>query len=432
MSGLNLPKDNSAFSRIYLDAYGKHIKDITIVVTHDCNLNCSYCYEHHKDKENKLTKETAKKIVDFLFEEDLKDSQLINKNEADALVLNFIGGEPFLEVETISFFMDYFREKAFQLNHRWFNKYMISISSNGINYFSPKVQTFIKNNLGRLSLGITVDGNKQLHDTCRLFHSGEGSYDYAAAAFKDVIKRTNNKSTKLTFAKENIKDTSNAIINMIEEFGCDNISANCAFEPLWNEYDANIFYYELKKIADYLINNNLYNDIYISLLNNEIGNYNNEYGNYCGGTGKMLAFDSNGEIYPCLRYLPLSIGNKQPKLLLGNLEEGLLNSDETKNTINMLNSITRDSQSEQKCLDCPIASGCAWCSAYNYEVFGTPNKRVTNICVMHQARVLAKNYYINKLCNILNCPDDKMEINIPEEWALKIITKDEFDLIRGL
>ena len=432
MTKLILPKDNSGFINVYADAYQKGVKDITIVVTHDCNLKCTYCYEHHKNKQNKLSKETAKKIVDFLFEEDLKNSQLINKDEADCLILNFIGGEPLLEVEIISYFMEYFREKAFQLNHRWFNKYMISISSNGVNYFSSDVQTFIKENSGRLSLGITVDGNKQLHDTCRLFPNGKGSYDIAAAAFRDVISMNNIASTKLTFSKENIKEASNAIINMIEEFNCDIIHANCAFEPLWDDNDANIFYYELKKIVDYLIDNKLYEKKYISLLNDNIGKADTSNNNYCGGTGKMLAFDTNGEIYPCLRYLPLSIGDKQPKLLLGNIEEGLLKTKKAQDTIEMLNSITKESQSEQKCLECPIASGCAWCSAYNYEVFGTPNKRVTNICIMHQARVLAKNYYINKLCSILNCPEEKMEINIPEDWALKIIPKEEFDMIRNL
>lgn len=432
MSKIKTPLTQEPFSHIYNASYHSSAKTVTIVVTHDCNLNCSYCYEHHKDKQNHLTEETARKIVDLLFEEDLKNSELINSEAANSIILEFIGGEPLLEIDIINYFMKYFRRKAYLLKHRWLTQYMISISSNGVSYFNPKVINFINENYGRISINITVDGNKELHDTCRLLPNGEGSYDLAEKAFKDVSNRLGIKSTKLTFSKENINNVAEATIHMIENLGCQDIQGNCAFEPPWDEKDAKIFYYELKKIADYLINNNLYNEIYVAMLNREIGDkvFNNN--NWCGGTGKMLAFDTNGEIYPCLRYLPLSIGDNQPKLLLGNLEEGLLNSVETKNTINMLNNITRESQSEQKCLECPIASGCAWCSAYNYEVFGTPNKRVTNICIMHQARVLAKNYYINKLCSILNCPEEKMEINIPEDWALKIIPKEEFEMIKRL
>ena len=29
----------------------KNIKYITIIATHNCNLNCSYCYEQHKSTE---------------------------------------------------------------------------------------------------------------------------------------------------------------------------------------------------------------------------------------------------------------------------------------------------------------------------------------------------------------------------------------------
>ena len=51
---------------------------------------------------------------------------------------------------------------------------------------------------------------------------------------------------------------------------------------------------------------------------------------------------------------------------------------------------------------------------------------------MHQARVLAKYYYINKLCNKLNYPEEKMKIRIPEDWALDIISKEEFEMIKNL
>ena len=83
--------------------------------------------------------------------------------------LIFIGGEPLLEIDLIDYFMRYFRQKAVELNHRWAIHYMISISTNGILYNNPKVQQFIRKNQGRLSLTITIDGNKELHDSCRLF-----------------------------------------------------------------------------------------------------------------------------------------------------------------------------------------------------------------------------------------------------------------------
>jgi hypothetical protein len=55
-----------------------------------------------------------------------------------------------------------------------------------------------------------------------------------------------------------------------------------------------------------------------------------------------------------------------------------------------------------------VAKGCGWCSAYNYEEFGTINKRTTYICIMHKARVLANNYYWNKLYKKLNIKKYKL------------------------
>ena len=62
----------------------------------------------------------------------------------------------------------------------------------------------------------------------------------------------------------------------------------------------------------------------------------------------------------------------------------------------MLDAITRESQSTKECFECPVAMGCGGCSGYNYECFGTPNHRSTNICLAHKGRVLASYYYANK------------------------------------
>lgn len=45
------------------------------------------------------------------------------------------------------------------------------------------------------------------------------------------------------------------------------INLNCVYESGWELNHAKILYNELKIIADFLIDNNLYNKIYISLFN---------------------------------------------------------------------------------------------------------------------------------------------------------------------
>lgn len=61
--------------------------------------------------------------------------------------------------------------------------------------------------------------------------------------------------------------------------------------------------------------------------------------------------------------------------------------------------LDRTTQSPQKCIDCEVASGCAWCQGENYDAADTDTiyQRSTAICKMHKARVRANNYYWNKL-----------------------------------
>jgi hypothetical protein len=96
-----------------------------------------------------------------------------------------------------------------------------------------------------------------------------------------------------------------------------------------------------------------------------------------------------------------------------------------------LSNITRRTCSTDECFNCPIAAGCAWCSGYNYEEFGTPKSRATYICIMHRARALANYYYwgtIQKKC----LGKREIELFLPKEQALQIIDEKEYNKLLSL
>jgi uncharacterized protein len=93
--------------------------------------------------------------------------------------------------------------------------------------------------------------------------------------------------------------------------------------------------------------------------------------------------------------------------------------------------VTRRSQSTDECFACPIASGCSWCSAYNYQCTGTPDKRVTYICPMHKARVLANAYYWNNLYRKRG-DTARYRLDIPDAWALEIIPYAELSMLKSI
>lgn len=404
---------------------------VTFQVTDACNLACTYCYQINKGK-RKMTFDTAKKFIDLLLSGEKGMKNYISPETSPGIVLDFIGGEPFMEVELIEKICDYFVEETSRLNHPWQNRFCFSICSNGTLYFNPNVQKFLKKYQNLLSFSVTIDGNKELHDSCRVFHDGSPSYDLALSAAKDWISKGGEMGSKITLSPYNIQYTHDALIHMIE-LGYTEIFCNCVYEEGWTLEDAKILYSEMKKVADYLLKYNLEDEIYISLFEKGYFKPKSEEDNqnWCGGTGVMIACDPDGWIYPCIRYMESSLGEEQKAMRIGNLDIGVGCTNEHKNCIHCLRSITRRSQSTDECFYCPIAEGCGWCSAYNYQEHGTANKRATHICIMHQARSLANVYFWNQ-SYIKNKKDKQKEMYCPKEWAEKIIGQKEYCYLKEL
>lgn len=390
-------------------------KNITFVVTENCNLRCTYCYECGKNQTKRMTKEVARKAVDTILDQ-TKLNKYIDFEKHKCPILEFIGGEPLLEIEIIDYIMDYFRYKTTIMNHPWRDKYMISITSNGMLYDDPKVQKFILKNMGRLSISITIDGDKQLHDSCRLTIDGNGSYDTVVKSVKHAIKQIGMKDTKVTFAPGNIRFINRSIKHLFD-LGLTNIAANCVFENVWKKEDSIVFYDQLIQLADYMIDNEIYKYASVSIFDENIGRpmESADDRNWCGGDGQMLAIGTDGRLFPCIRFMQYSLSNPNTKeICIGDLDNGVKDRKEIP-MFDCLCSITRSSQSTKECMECPVAQGCAWCTGYNYDVFGTPNKRATFICPMHKARVLASYYYFNKLAEKEEDYTTDFKLYLPEE-----------------
>ena len=406
----------------------KLARTVTFQVTDACNLRCTYCYQINKQT-HRMSFEVAKKFFDMIIEATPEDNEYINPENSPGLVLEFIGGEPFLEIELIDQIVDYAISRMIALNHPWANRFMLSICSNGVLYFDPKVQAFIKKHKEYLSFSISIDGNKQLHDSCRIFPDGSGSYDIAIKGVKHFREYYHGyMGSKMTLAPSNIKYAYDAVTNLID-LGYTEIHLNCVYEEGWTNADATILYEQLTKIADHLIEDrNLFDNIYLSIFDEFMFKPKNVESNenWCGGTGAMISCDYKGDIYPCIRYMESSLGDTAKPLKIGNVYDGIMQTPEDVETVRQLRAITRRSQSTDKCFFCPIADGCSWCSAYNYQTFGTANHRATFICPMHIARALANAYLWNK-GNRKYYPDRRFKLYVPKEWALEIITEDQWN-----
>ena len=371
-------------------------RNITLILTEDCQLRCKYCYICGKNNFKQITLEIAKSTIDYI----LEHREIYSEG---SVVWDFIGGEPFLEIELVQQICSYIKERMFELNHPWFNSYRFSFSTNGLLYNSPAVQNFIKENQSHLSIGISIDGTREKHDTNRIFPDGSGSYDKIVKNIPLWRQQFSGGGTKATISHDDLSMVKDSVLHLWE-LGISEVAMNCIFENVWQDGDDEIFERQLVELADEIIYYKLYEGHKCTLYERFIGFpldpvKNNQ--NWCGA-GRMLAIDTQGEFHPCLRFVQYSLSNKQG-WITGNIKTGL-----KQNRLRPFLALNRTVQSPQECIDCEVASGCAWCQGYNYDSADTETiyQRATFICKMHKARVRANNYLWNKLDKIVPPAED--------------------------
>ena len=313
----------------------------------------------------------------------------------ESVVWDFIGGEPFLEIDLIDRICDYIKQELYRRNHHWFNSYRFSFSTNGINYDSDKVQRFIQKNRSHLSIGITIDGTRRKHDLNRVYKiTGKGSYDDVVRNIALWQQQFPGDGTKVTISSADIPYICESVLHLYD-LGIHQVNINCVFEDVWHEGDDKRFEEQLMQLANAIIDNGLYRDNACSFFSEHMGkplDCTLQNQNWCGA-GKMLSVDAAGNFYPCTRFAQYSLRDKEA-WIIGNIHDGIDN-----NKLRPFLTLDRCTQSTPECVDCEVAEGCAWCQGENFDAAKTHTvyQRATAICLMHKARVRANNYYWNKL-----------------------------------
>jgi len=85
-------------------------KYITFIVTKDCQLACKYCYLVGKNTTERMEWKVAKLAIDYILDHEQEFME-------ESVVWDFIGGEPFLEIDLINKICDYLKIEMFKRNH---------------------------------------------------------------------------------------------------------------------------------------------------------------------------------------------------------------------------------------------------------------------------------------------------------------------------
>jgi len=147
---------NASLSRLY----SQRTLVLTICPTLSCNFACTYCFEHNKHGGN-MSDEVENAIVKFV--KNRKD-----KDGTDTIRLTWFGGEPLLCIGRIASLTN----KLNSLNIQFAEK---SLITNGWN-FTPEVSETLYD-VGINDIQITLDGDRDRHNSRRPLINGAGTYD---------------------------------------------------------------------------------------------------------------------------------------------------------------------------------------------------------------------------------------------------------------
>ncbi len=146
------------------DILDNSLNTLILQVTQECNLRCSYCvysgsYLNRSHSQKKMGIDTAKKGIDFIINHS-KNSPTVN--------FSFYGGEPLLRFNFIKECIAYAKERGEG------KKITFNMTTNGT-LLTDEIIKFMKDN--EVSLLISMDGPKEIHDKNRVFSNGMGSFD---------------------------------------------------------------------------------------------------------------------------------------------------------------------------------------------------------------------------------------------------------------
>jgi uncharacterized protein len=143
-----------------------------VVLNLDCNLACSYCYEDNFRGRHYMSSATADLLVETIQRDQIEQGR--------NATLSFYGGEPLLSIPLIKTISSKLKQAA----EKQGTKFRFTLVTNGT-LLSRRVAEDLLS-LGLFGAKFTLDGPRHIHDQCRPFVSGKGSFDIIVNNIKEV------------------------------------------------------------------------------------------------------------------------------------------------------------------------------------------------------------------------------------------------------
>jgi uncharacterized protein len=264
-------------------------------LAHSCNLACEYCFANepaYLGRPKLMSLDVARKAVDFMLE------RSPSRTEFDLI---FFGGEPLLNFPVLKDLVSHCQN----LQERGI-RFKYSLTTNGT-LLTPEIYQYLIEN--HISIMLSIDGCKEIHDRLRPFKGGQPSWDVIANNLKrlegfsrHIVPRVTMVSAEVDYVTiySAVKDLGFRSLAMTEV--CPNSGAPGVF-PLEQISKANEYFFELA--AAVAEEAGSIEEIPLMTLRDYMYHIAGKAKKYhCCFTGFCLFYVTpEGELYPCFRLL---------------------------------------------------------------------------------------------------------------------------------
>ncbi|MBR1859504.1 MAG: thioether cross-link-forming SCIFF peptide maturase, partial [Selenomonadaceae bacterium] len=258
-----------------------------------------------------MNEKVGRAAVDFI----IKNSKSRRHCEID-----FFGGEPLINLNTVKAITEYVRQREDETG----KIFKLTLTPNGMLLNDSAIKWLNDNNI---SLVLSLDGRKEIHDAMRPDSAGHGSYDRALKNFKNLVKSRDGQNYYLrgTYTKNNL-DFTNDVLDLNDK-GFDILSEEPVVlkdSPLgFTEADLPRIFEEYDRLTEAYINRQregrgfFFFHFNVDLSN---GPCVAKRLSGCGAGHEYFAVDVNGDLYPCHQF----VGRNKYKL--GDVFNGVIDA----------------------------------------------------------------------------------------------------------
>ncbi|NLN04412.1 MAG: radical SAM protein [Clostridiaceae bacterium] len=306
---------------------------------------------------------------------------VVHSLEKESIGISFYGGEPLLMKNLIYDTVLY--SKARYPDRR----FSFSLTTNGL-LLDEQMCMFAKS-FGLLA-AISIDGDKNVHDMCRVDLNNLGSHERVVNAARMLLKYKPNAVCMATVNPKTAPWLFDSV-KYLYDLGFTYVVLTINHFANWTDEDLAVLKEEYEKIADLYIEKTVKEDkFYFAPFDTKISNYifNRSNKEICSLGVKHVSVNPEGDLYPCLQLVD------RAEYHLGHLDTGV--SEEKRRQVQELSK--------------HIAADCDGCALYD---------RCRNYC---SCANISASGFIDKV-SPLQCEHERMIIEISDKIARKLYKK---------